>query len=490
MPGTRMKAGLPPWRCAALLDGVLEGLETGDGAGDGVLRAAQVVVDDLDELARALRDRSDEVGDVVVGQAELRGPDGREPVVAAAVGVARHQVVHRHAAAEDDLQQRLEGQDAGDGGERVVLADRVTARDGALDEDAGLAHLGHLRHREGGHRDLGELGQEEHAVGVAVQLTVGPQLGRVVAHDGQDREAERVAGVRVGAVPDLAGSGRAGAGLEAHALALDALAREGVRRAGCCDDRLGDHHQLATVFGEGAAADLDDGVTAEHAGALDGDLHLGTGLQRRDPAGQPAAQGARVLGGAHRGGRALGDGREPHAVRDRGVEAREPRRGEVGVQRVVVAADRGEGAHVGRRGHGEPVETGAGGLLGGLGQRGRGGQLGRARASAHHEALEEAGDEDVLAVGRGPDADLDADHLTGRGVHDTGAGGRDLQLAGLGRHRAHRDPVVEVDQVEQALDRTDAGEDGRPGQPDEGVGHGLRPRGRRRRRPCGCAPGW
>ena len=109
--------------------------------------------------------------------------------------------------------------------------------------------------------------------------------------------------------------------------------------------------------------------------------------------------GARVLGGAHRGGRALGDGGEPHAVHDRTVEAGEPRRGEVGVQRVVVAADRGEGTHVGRRGHGEPVEPGAGGLLGVLGQRGRGGQLGGAGASAHHEALEEAGDEASSPLG-------------------------------------------------------------------------------------------
>ena len=58
MPGTRMKAGLPLMRCAALLDRVLERLEAGDGAGDGVLRATQVVVDDLDELARALARRS------------------------------------------------------------------------------------------------------------------------------------------------------------------------------------------------------------------------------------------------------------------------------------------------------------------------------------------------------------------------------------------------------------------------------------------------
>ena len=146
---------------------------------------------------------------------------------------------------------------------------------------------------------------------------------------------------------------------------------------GCCDDRLGDHRQLAV----GAAADLDDGVAAEDAGALDGDLHLGAGLQRRDPAGQPAADRARGCCVAPTEAAARWATAESHMPCTIGrVEAREPRGGEVGVQRVVVAADRGEGAHVGRRGHGEPVETGAGLLLGvGSASGGRGGQLGRRR---------------------------------------------------------------------------------------------------------------
>ena len=357
--GHQDEGGLAVDACTPLLDGLLERLETGNRAGDGVLRATQVVVDDLDELTGVLGQLGDERGDVVVGQTGLRGTDRGEAVVAPAVRVARDQVVHGHAATEHDLEQCLEREDAGDGGERVVLADRVTAGEGVLDEDAGLTHLGDLGDREGRHGDLGELGQEQHAVGVTVQLPVGPQLGRVVPDDREDREAERVAGVLVGAVPDLAGGGGAGAGLEAHALALDALAGEGVRRTRGRHDGLGDHRQLAV----GAAGHLDDGVATDDAGALDGDLHLGAGQQRGDPAGQPAADRTRVVRRADRGGGALRHGGEPHAVHDRAVEAREAGGGHVGVQRVVVATDRREGAHVVGSGHGEAVEACAGLLL-------------------------------------------------------------------------------------------------------------------------------
>ena len=194
-------------------------------------------------------------------------------------------MVHRHAAAEDDLQQRLEGQDAGDGGERVVLADGVTAGDRVLDEDTGLAHLGDLGDGQRGHRDLGELGQEEHAVGVAVQLTVGPQLGRVVAHHGEDREAERLAGVLVGAVPDLAGAAeRVRASRPMPWLWMPWPGKAYAVRGAATT-------AWATMASSPSARQVTSttSIAAEDAGALDGDLHLGARLQRGDPAGQPAA---------------------------------------------------------------------------------------------------------------------------------------------------------------------------------------------------------
>ena len=113
----------------------------------------------------------DERRDVVVVQADLRGTDRGEAVVAAALGVARHQVVHDRAALEHDLDDGLERDDAGDGGERVVLADRVAREDRALDERTGLTQLGHLGRGEHRHGDLRELGQEQHAIGVLVRHT-------------------------------------------------------------------------------------------------------------------------------------------------------------------------------------------------------------------------------------------------------------------------------------------------------------------------------
>ena len=43
--------------------------------------------------------------------------------------------------------------------------DGVARRDGIVDEGAGLAELGDLRHAQGRHGDLGELRQEQHPSG-------------------------------------------------------------------------------------------------------------------------------------------------------------------------------------------------------------------------------------------------------------------------------------------------------------------------------------
>ena len=79
---------------ATPLDLFLERLQPADRARDRVLRTAQVEVDDLQELACALGDLGDEVGDVVVVEVDLRRADGGQPVVGPAVLVARHDVVH------------------------------------------------------------------------------------------------------------------------------------------------------------------------------------------------------------------------------------------------------------------------------------------------------------------------------------------------------------------------------------------------------------
>ena len=131
-------------------------------------------------------------------QADLRRPDGGHPVVGAAHLVARHDVVHLAAALEHDLEHRLERKTP------ATRPARCTHRPSARrrwrprrTHRARAARRPGRRHRR--HRDLGELGQVQHAVGVVVVHARGDQAGRVVAHHVQNREAQRVAGVLVGA---------------------------------------------------------------------------------------------------------------------------------------------------------------------------------------------------------------------------------------------------------------------------------------------------
>lgn len=82
-----------------------------------------------------------------------------------------------------------------------------------------------LRERHGGERHLGELGQVEQAFRMTVGHAVGGQFLRIITHDGEDGEAELLAGHLVGALPHLAGGRGLGTLVEHHALLLDALAR-------------------------------------------------------------------------------------------------------------------------------------------------------------------------------------------------------------------------------------------------------------------------
>ncbi len=220
----------------------LERLEAAYRARDRVLRATQVEIHDLQEFTGALRDPGDERGHVGVVEVDLGRPDGRQPIVGAAELVARNDVVHLRPAVKHHLQQGFQLVDAGHAGQRGVLADRVAARDGAFDEGSLFTHLGDLRGRHRRHRDLGELRQVEHPVGVVVVHTAGDDAGRVVADHVQYREAQGVAGELVRGVPHLAGRLGAGAHLHAHALVLDALAGECVDRLGCGQSRGGRHH--------------------------------------------------------------------------------------------------------------------------------------------------------------------------------------------------------------------------------------------------------
>ena len=306
------------------------------------------------------------------------------------------------AAVEHDLQQRLQFVDAADAGQRGVLTDGVAAGDRTLDERALLAHLGDLRGGHRRHRDLGELRQEQHALGVVVVHTAGDQAGRVVAHHVQHREAQRVAGELVGGVPHLAGGLGPGTHLHAHALVLDALAGERVDRLRRGQLRGRRHHQ----FGADASGDLDDLCATVDSDAVDAEIDLVAGQhhaeEARGPADEPRRRGGLAVGG---GDDVLRGGRQPHAVHDGRFQPGQQRGGAVGVDRVVIPGDHRERAHVGRRGDGDvaaPATRRVGRVVGHrpAGAR-RIGELGRAGAAADREALLQRGQHRALGVGDG-----------------------------------------------------------------------------------------
>ena len=233
----------------AALDLGLQCLQTPHRARDRVLRATQVEVDDLQEFPGALGDLGDKPGDVGVVDVDLRRPDGGQSVIRAPLLIARHDVVHLAATVKHHLDQRFQLEDPGDAGDRGVFAHRVPAGNGAFDEGALLAHLGHLGGRHRGHGDLGELSQVQHALGVLVVHAGGNQAGGIVADHVQHRKAQRLPGECVGAIPHLARRLGSGPDLHAHALVLDTLAGEGIRRLRRGQPSGRRHHQLALDFG-------------------------------------------------------------------------------------------------------------------------------------------------------------------------------------------------------------------------------------------------
>ncbi|KMO80560.1 hypothetical protein MCHUDSM44219_02130 [Mycolicibacterium chubuense] len=464
---------------AATLDLFLECLEARDGTGDGVLRAAQVEVHDLQKFTSTSRDIRDEVLDVGVGEVDLRGPDRGQPVVGPALRVARHDVVHLRPAVENHLEQRGQLVHAGHARQRGVLADGVTARDRVLDEGALLTHLRDLRRRHRRHRDLGELRQVQHALGMVVVHARGDQAGRVVTHDVQHREAQGLAGELVRDVPDLAGGLGARPHVHPHALGLDALAREGVDGLGSGQLRRRGHHEFAADLG----GHLDDLRAAVDADPVDAEFDLVSRQDHAQEAGRPAHQARRRSRPAvGRGDRMLGGGREPHPVHDGGFQTGEQCRGPIGVDRVVVARDDRERAHVDRGGDDDVATAPARGVGRVVGDGSAGArrvrQLGGAGPAPDREPLLERGQGGALGVG-----DRDGD---GHDTADLGVGRRRSRCGdgqfGLGRrHRGEQVcRVIQVDQAQQPLDDGevvigDRGPDGRehrgPAQADQGVGH-------------------
>ncbi len=469
----------------AAVDFGLQRFQTLDRARDRVLRTAQVQVDDLEEFPDARTDTRDEVDDLIIWHPDLRWPDGGHPIIAAALRVPRHQLVHGRAALEDDLQQCLQRQHTGDRRERVVFADRMSGQHGALDVRAGLAQFGDLGHTEHRHGDLGELGQVQHTVRVPVFDTARLEVGRIVPDHGQDRKAQCRTSVLVGALPDLLGGLGAGAGVQAHALALNALAREGVDglRGGGATRR--GHDQIAV----GAAGDLDDLAARVDCDPLDAHVDLRTRADHTEETGGPGGQSPCRNGafGIHGGHRVLRGGRKPHAVHDRAAESGQLGGRIAGVDGVVVTGDRSEGTHGARCQDGDIAAAPPWGFAGRGGDRtGRArriGQLARAVAAADGEAFGQRSQRDDIEplIPHLADGHLHLDDASEVGVDNLTRFGADNENAGVLRQVALEcDLVIEVDQIKHALDDTVAvgaargaehREDGGPARADEHIGH-------------------
>ena len=293
-------------RVAQFVDFHLKPLETGDRAGDRILRIAEVVVDDFEELTGRFGNAFDEPADGVIVESELRRTDRGKTVVAASRAVTGHQGVHDRPTLEHDFDDGFKRDDFGDCGERVVFADRVAGQHRTLDEVAGLTKFGHLGRAERRHGGLSELRQEQHSVGVTVCHAVGFEHCGVVSDDAQDRESEGLARMHVGAVPDVAGGLGPTVSGHAHALALDALAGERVGRARSFESRRGGHDEFAV----GAAGDVDDFGTVIEGHAVGADLDNCSRAKRREETRRPT-------GDAAMSDCLLGCSREPHAVNDR-----------------------------------------------------------------------------------------------------------------------------------------------------------------------------
>src|SRR5699024_2869780 len=120
--------------------------QAGHRTGNGVLRTAQIIVDDLQELAGRFCHLLDKRTYFGVVESDLRWADSGQTVIRTPAFIAGHQRMHHRTAAKHDLDDGLQRDDARDGAQRVVFADRMTREHGALlgavaavDERAGLA---------------------------------------------------------------------------------------------------------------------------------------------------------------------------------------------------------------------------------------------------------------------------------------------------------------------------------------------------------------
>ena len=178
----------------------------------------------------------------------------------------------------------------------------------------------------------------------------------------------------------------------------------------------------------------------------------------------------------------LGGRGQPHAVHDRGIQPGEQGRAFVGVNRVAVAGDRRERAHVHRRGDGDVAPAPPRGVGGVARHRSPGpnrvGEFSWAGPAADGEPLLQNRQHRTAGV---VDVHGDRNHPAEFGVVGRRRGGGDGQFGLLPRQRFEQAcGVVEVHQAEQTLHHrkisisggaADCGEDRRPAAADQRIGH-------------------
>ena len=212
----------------------LQRLQARDGAGHGILLSGKVVVHDLKELTRGLRDGLDVLTHAVVAHAELIRAKRTHAVVGTALLIARNEMVHGGTTVEHELKHGFQRDHVRKGAQRIVFAQRMTGEIGRPDIGTGFAQTRGLGKGHGGERHLRELGKVEQTFRMTVGYAVGGQLLRIIAYDGENREAEPAAGELVRTLPYVAGGSGFGTLIEHHALLLNALTgvdEGGLRRA-------------------------------------------------------------------------------------------------------------------------------------------------------------------------------------------------------------------------------------------------------------------
>ena len=277
--------------------GSLQRLKPRQGAGHRVLLAGNVVVDDLQVFAAGAGHTRNIVHDLVGGNTNHVGAQGPQTVVGAPLLVAGHQRVHGGATRVHNVDHRFEIEDVTQRRERGVLPEGMPGVHAVRGQGISRPQAFGLPIGHHGQRNLGELGEVQHALGVAECHLSHGELRGIIVDDLHDGEPQVGTGVAVRPLPGGAGS-RAGLPIPGtHPLGLNALAGVNVGDQWVGEQCLPPGHHLPTD----TAGDLQGGAEPYPAHPLHGDFYLVAQLHHPvhgvGPAGDSAHPARYLLGG-------------------------------------------------------------------------------------------------------------------------------------------------------------------------------------------------